>query len=143
MLAHFTMLPSRVPFLIHNSAFLRHFLSLAISLRCLASSISCCLTFVSSFLTLFFSEVTEASKQKFAAILTAIETNHVPLAALWVFDFDSQANNWNVNATNVRRWQLDAIEQANFGRYSEWTLARSQGPIAIRKVYEELEGRLK
>ena len=37
----------------------------------------------------------------------------------------------------------DAIKQANFGRYSEWTLARSQGPIAIRKVYEELEGKLK
>lgn len=37
----------------------------------------------------------------------------------------------------------DAIKQANFGEYSSWTLSRSQAPIAIRKVYEELGGRLK
>jgi cyclase len=32
----------------------------------------------------------------------------------------------------------DAVKQANFGEYASWTLARSQGPIAIRKVYESL-----
>src|SRR5262245_8733844 len=32
----------------------------------------------------------------------------------------------------------DAIKQANFGEFSSWTLATSQGPIAIRKVYESL-----
>lgn len=37
----------------------------------------------------------------------------------------------------------DAIKQANFGEYSSWTLATSQAPIAIRKVYDELEGKLK
>ena len=37
----------------------------------------------------------------------------------------------------------DAIKQANFGEYAQWTLASSQAPIAIRKVYEELDGRLK
>lgn len=37
----------------------------------------------------------------------------------------------------------DAVKQANFGEYASWTLSRSQGPIAIRKVYEELDGRLK
>jgi hypothetical protein len=52
-------------------------------------------------------------KVKFATILSAIETNHIPLSALWVFDFDSQAKDWNVNATNDRSWQLDAIQQAN------------------------------
>jgi cyclase len=36
----------------------------------------------------------------------------------------------------------DAIKQANFGEYSSWTLATSQGPIAIRKVFEELSGKL-
>jgi cyclase len=36
-----------------------------------------------------------------------------------------------------------AIAQANFGEYGSWTLASSQGPIAIRKVYEELDGKLK
>jgi hypothetical protein len=37
----------------------------------------------------------------------------------------------------------DAITQANWGEYGSWTLAASQGPIAIRRVYEELAGRLK
>ena len=36
-----------------------------------------------------------------------------------------------------------AIAQANWGEYASWTLASSQGPIAIRKVYEELNGKLK
>jgi len=36
----------------------------------------------------------------------------------------------------------DAIKQANWGEYKSWTLAGSQGPIAIRKVYDELNGRL-
>ena len=30
----------------------------------------------------------------------------------------------------------DAVKQANWGPYAAWTLAASQGPIAIRKVYE-------
>ena len=37
----------------------------------------------------------------------------------------------------------DAVKQANWGEYGDWTLAKSQGPIAIRKVYEELNGQLK
>jgi hypothetical protein len=37
----------------------------------------------------------------------------------------------------------DAIKQANFGEYASWTLSSSQGPIAIRKVYEELDGKLR
>jgi len=56
---------------------------------------------------------TRESKEKFTTILSAIETNHVPLSALWVFDFDGQAKDWNVNATNDRSWQLDALQQAN------------------------------
>lgn len=36
-----------------------------------------------------------------------------------------------------------AIKQANWGEYSSWTLAGSQGPIAVRKVYQELSGNLK
>jgi len=37
----------------------------------------------------------------------------------------------------------DAVQQANWGAYASWTLASSQGPIAVRKVYEELDGKLK
>ncbi|HEY1911861.1 MAG TPA: MBL fold metallo-hydrolase [Vicinamibacterales bacterium] len=37
----------------------------------------------------------------------------------------------------------EAVKQANWGEYASWTLASSQGPIAVRKVYEELSGALK
>jgi glyoxylase-like metal-dependent hydrolase (beta-lactamase superfamily II) len=36
-----------------------------------------------------------------------------------------------------------AVKQANWGEYASWTLASSQGPIAIRRVYEELSGQLR
>ena len=36
----------------------------------------------------------------------------------------------------------DAIKQANFGEYQEWKLHESQRPIAVRKIYEELDGKL-
>ncbi len=37
----------------------------------------------------------------------------------------------------------DAIKQANWGEYRDWFLADQQAPIAVRKVYEELDGKLK
>jgi cyclase len=37
----------------------------------------------------------------------------------------------------------EAVKQADWGEYASWTLASSQGPIAVRKVYEELDGTLK
>ncbi len=37
----------------------------------------------------------------------------------------------------------DAAKQANWGAYKEWFLVEQQGPIAVRKVYEEIEGKLK
>jgi glyoxylase-like metal-dependent hydrolase (beta-lactamase superfamily II) len=37
----------------------------------------------------------------------------------------------------------DAERQANWGPYGEWFLRDQQARVAIRKVYEELEGRLK
>jgi len=58
-------------------------------------------------------QANEDPKIKFTKILSAIETNHIALSALWVFDFDDQANDWNVNPMNDRRWQLDAIQEAN------------------------------
>jgi cyclase len=36
-----------------------------------------------------------------------------------------------------------AAAKANWGEYATWFLAAQQGPIAIRRVYEELAGRLK
>ncbi len=37
----------------------------------------------------------------------------------------------------------DAAKQANWGPYAAWFLSEQQGPIAVRKIYEEIEGKLK
>ena len=37
----------------------------------------------------------------------------------------------------------DAAKQADWGPYKDWYIAQQQGPIAVRKVYEEIEGKLK
>jgi glyoxylase-like metal-dependent hydrolase (beta-lactamase superfamily II) len=37
----------------------------------------------------------------------------------------------------------DAAKQADWGPYKEWFLVEQQGPIAVRKIYDELEGKLK
>lgn len=36
----------------------------------------------------------------------------------------------------------DAVKAANWGPYKEWFLAEQQAPIAIRRVYDQLEGRI-
>lgn len=36
----------------------------------------------------------------------------------------------------------DAVTKANWGPYAEWFLRDQQAPIAIRRVYDQLEGRL-
>lgn len=37
----------------------------------------------------------------------------------------------------------EAVKAANWGAYAGWFLASQQAPIAIRRVYDEIEGRLK
>jgi len=37
----------------------------------------------------------------------------------------------------------DAAKQADWGPYKEWFLVEQQGPIAVRKIYEEIDGKLK
>jgi glyoxylase-like metal-dependent hydrolase (beta-lactamase superfamily II) len=37
----------------------------------------------------------------------------------------------------------DAAKQANWGPYTDWFLRDQQAPIAVRKIYEEIEGKLK
>jgi glyoxylase-like metal-dependent hydrolase (beta-lactamase superfamily II) len=37
----------------------------------------------------------------------------------------------------------EAAKQADWGPYKEWFLVDQQGPIAVRKIYEEIEGKLK
>lgn len=37
----------------------------------------------------------------------------------------------------------DAVKQANFGEYATWTGAKAQAQFAVRRVYDELDGKLK
>ena len=37
----------------------------------------------------------------------------------------------------------EAVKQANWGPYAEWYIAAQQGPIAVRRIYDELNGKLK
>jgi glyoxylase-like metal-dependent hydrolase (beta-lactamase superfamily II) len=36
----------------------------------------------------------------------------------------------------------DALKAANWGPYKDWFLAEGQAPVAIRRVFDQLEGRL-
>jgi glyoxylase-like metal-dependent hydrolase (beta-lactamase superfamily II) len=38
--------------------------------------------------------------------------------------------------------ECPAVEQANWGPYKKWPASGSQGPLAVAKVYQELEGKL-
>ncbi|WP_116810595.1 MBL fold metallo-hydrolase [Steroidobacter cummioxidans] len=38
--------------------------------------------------------------------------------------------------------ECPAMEQANWGPYQKWPASGSQGPVAVAKVYQELEGKL-
>ena len=37
----------------------------------------------------------------------------------------------------------EAIKKVDWGPYAEWRISSQQGPIAVRKIYEELDGKLK
>ena len=50
---------------------------------------------------------------KFQEILKAIVDNKVQLSSLWVYDFTSQDADWNITQTNSRKYQLDAVINAN------------------------------
>jgi hypothetical protein len=56
---------------------------------------------------------TEQSRKVFASLLGSMETGGVPLAALWVYDFQAQANEWSVTLRNARGWQLEEIRAVN------------------------------
>jgi hypothetical protein len=53
------------------------------------------------------------TRERFAAMIAAIERCGVPLAALWVYDYAGQDSEWNVTATNARAYQLEAVSEAN------------------------------
>lgn len=57
--------------------------------------------------------ITAESTQQFRAWLEAIEAHRVPLAALWVYDFDGQSADWNVTSDNARAPLLLQIAERN------------------------------
>lgn len=57
--------------------------------------------------------VTDTAQRQFREWLDALDANGVPLAALWVFDFEGQAKDWNITAENSRREQLRLIAELN------------------------------
>ena len=64
---------------------------------------------------------TDPAQRQFREWLDALDINGVPLAALWVFDFEGQAKDWNVTAENPRRQQLRLIAELN----SRWRKEKS------------------
>ncbi|MCC6233019.1 MAG: hypothetical protein IT580_10270 [Verrucomicrobiales bacterium] len=50
---------------------------------------------------------------RFQEQLDALDTHEIPLAALWVVDFDGQAADWNVTEANARAPLLRLLEQRN------------------------------
>ena len=57
--------------------------------------------------------MTDPTQRQFREWLDALDTHGVPLAALWVFDFEGQATDWNVTAGNGRHEQLRLITEMN------------------------------
>ncbi len=55
---------------------------------------------------------TPGQAAKFRRLMKAIVHHQIPLAALWVFDLESQKD-FNITAGNARSWQLDVIAEAN------------------------------
>jgi hypothetical protein len=55
----------------------------------------------------------EAERSGFAALVRAIETNHVPLSAFWVFDYPGQKDDWNVTRDNDRQYMLSLVSETN------------------------------
>lgn len=56
---------------------------------------------------------TPETEKQFTEMLARIEREQVPLAALWVFDFAHQKDDWSVTATNARSYQLEAVAAVN------------------------------
>ncbi len=73
-------------------------------------------------------------------------TEDAAVAREELFNFDKAMHAVIAEATRLYKAGVpvdQAAKQADWGEYASWTLASSQGPIAIRKVYEELSGQLK
>lgn len=55
----------------------------------------------------------QAQCAAFGELVMAIETQDVPLSAVWVFDFPGQDGTWNITFENERALMLSLVAQAN------------------------------
>lgn len=53
------------------------------------------------------------ARDAFRKVLNTLGAAHVPLAAMWVFDYPPQSDRYSVTATNDRGWQLELIRDWN------------------------------
>jgi hypothetical protein len=53
------------------------------------------------------------SHARLEKFLNRLEANKVALAAIWVFDYQSQEKDFNITAGNSRAWELEVIGAAN------------------------------
>ncbi len=74
-----------------------------------------------------FIEEPKASREELVAFQKALT---------YVIDETRRLHRLNLSAD-------DALAQAKWGEYGQWMLADQQGIIAIRRIYDELEGKLK
>ncbi len=73
-----------------------------------------------------------------------IETGAVSREELVAFRDALKAVIAEVTRLHAKGLSVDeAIKQANFGAYAGWFIADQQAPIAVRKIYDELNGVLK
>lgn len=49
----------------------------------------------------------------FRTALGAVRQSPVDLAAVWVYDFSGQDDDWNIHPDNARGWMLEAVGRAN------------------------------
>jgi hypothetical protein len=62
---------------------------------------------------LFIGEFPTRNRAQTDEFLSAIEENHVPLSAFWVFDYPPQAATMNVDFHNERAFVIDQVAKAN------------------------------
>lgn len=55
----------------------------------------------------------------FAELLSAVESEQVPLAAVWVYDYTAQNEDWNIAFNNERSYALTMISNSNERRVRE------------------------
>jgi hypothetical protein len=67
---------------------------------------------------------------------SAILDHGISLAAVWVYDFESQAGQWSIDEENERAWMLDWIVDLN----NTIGIMQTNRPVAVRPSLPDLPG---